>query len=245
MLKVVSLAPIETHSIGVHVACFHSGGTMTYKAYVFDAYGTLFDVHSAVARHQDVAGKNAARLSEVWRNKQLEYTWTRSGMGKYRDFWELTCEALDFALEAVPDTHKIARSKLLDAYMSLDCYEEVPGVLKKLKETGVKVAILSNGSPDMLASAVTSAGLEELVDDQFSVHEKRVFKTDFATYSMVTHAYGISPGEVAFQSSNRWDAAAATAFGFDAHWINRTGQPNEYNDLPPKAVYSDLNGLLA
>jgi len=217
---------------------------MTFKAYVFDAYGTLFDVHSAVSRHFDAVGENPARVSEIWRNKQLEYTWTRSGMGQYKDFWTLTTEALDFALEAVPGSNKECRQALLDAYMSLDCYAEVPNVLKHLQDNGYKIAILSNGSPDMLNAAVKSAGLDAVLDDAFSVHELGVFKTDFATYGMVTEAYGIEPAEVAFQSSNRWDAAAATAFGFKAHWINRTGQPNEYNDLPPEKVLSDLNGLI-
>ncbi len=217
---------------------------MPYKAFVFDAYGTLFDVHSAVSRHVDIVGENPARVSKIWRNKQLEYTWTRSPIGKYKDFWQLTSEALSFALEAVPGSNKDAHEVLLAAYLSLDCYQEVPAVLSKLKESGAKTAILSNGSPDMLGSAVESAGIAEFLDDQFSVHEVGAFKTDFATYGMVTANYGFEPGEIAFQSSNRWDAAAATAFGFDAHWINRTGQPNEYNDLPPKAVFSNLNGLL-
>jgi len=218
---------------------------MPYKAFVFDAYGTLFDVHSAVSRHAGQVGDNPARVSEVWRNKQLEYTWTRSPMGKYKDFWTLTGEALDFALATVPGSNIEARKVLLDAYLELDCYEEVPSVLSTLRDSGAKVAILSNGSPDMLASAVESAGIGDFLDDQFSVHEKRVFKADFATYAMVNEKYGFAPGEIAFQSSNRWDAAAATAFGFHAHWINRTGQPGEYNDLPPKAVFSNLNALLA
>jgi len=217
---------------------------MSFKAYVFDAYGTLFDVHSAVSRHFDQVGENPARVSEIWRNKQLEYTWTRSGMNEYKDFWTLTSEALDFALEAVPGSNKDCRQVLLDAYMSLDCYAEVPLVLKQLQDKGYKTAILSNGSPEMLNAAVKFAGLDAVLDDAFSVHELGVFKTDFATYGMITKAYGIGPAEVAFQSSNRWDAAAATAFGFKAHWINRTGQPNEYNDLPPEKILSDLNGLV-
>ncbi len=217
---------------------------MSYKAFVFDAYGTLFDVHSAVARHAEAVGENPARVSEIWRNKQLEYTWTRSPTGKYKDFWTLTSEALEFALEAVPGSNKSVHKTLMDAYLSLDCYPEVPAVLAKLKESGAKTAILSNGSPEMLASAVKSAKLDTHLDDQFSVHVVRKFKTDFGTYSMVTNAYEIEPEEVAFQSSNRWDAAAATAFGFDAYWINRTGQPQEYNDLPPKKELKDLNGLL-
>ena len=217
---------------------------MSFKAYVFDAYGTLFDVHSAVSRHSDSVGANPARVSEIWRNKQLEYTWTRSGMGKYRDFWSLTAEALDFALAAVPDSNPDCRQTLLDAYLSLDCYSEVPAVLKALKQSGVKTAILSNGSPDMLSAAVNSAGLADVLDHQFSVDEIGVFKTDPATYAMVTDEYGIQPSEVAFQSSNRWDIAGAKAFGFSCHWINRTNQPDEYTDLGPEKILSDLNWLV-
>ena len=217
---------------------------MSYKAYVFDAYGTLFDVHSAVSRNAALVGSSAARVSEIWRSKQLEYSWTRTGMGVYRDFWTLTEEALDFALDFVPDANREARDVLLEAYQKLDCYDEVPGVLKALKDQGLQTAVLSNGSPDMLQSAVESAELGELLDDLFSVHDVGVFKTDFSTYAMVTEKYGIKPGEVSFQSSNRWDVAGATAFGFDVRWINRTGQPDEYRDLPPTDVLRDLKGLL-
>ncbi|MEM7289620.1 MAG: haloacid dehalogenase type II [Pseudomonadota bacterium] len=218
---------------------------MSFKAYVFDAYGTLFDVHSAVARHADEVGDNPARVSEIWRNKQLEYTWVRSGMDRYMDFWQLTADALDFALKATPGSKVECRQTLLDAYLSLDCYKEVPGVLKSLKATGAKTAILSNGSSDMLAAAVRSAGLENHLDKQFSVDEIGVFKTDPATYAMVTDEYGFEPQEIAFQSSNRWDIAGAVAFGFTCHWINRTGQPEEYDDLKAKRTLKDLNGLIS
>jgi 2-haloacid dehalogenase len=214
------------------------------KAYVFDAYGTLFDVHSAVARHFDKVGESPARVSEVWRNKQLEYTWVRTGMKHYKDFWQLTAEALDFALAAVPGSNSECRQTLLDAYLSLDCYQEVPAVLNKLKDKGAKTAILSNGSPKMLSAAVENAGLTNLLNDQFSVDELKLFKTDPSTYGMVTNKYGILPSEIAFQSSNRWDIAGARAFGFECNWINRTNQPDEYDDLAPKKVLSDLNGLL-
>ena len=217
---------------------------MSHTCYVFDAYGTLFDVHSAVARHAAKVGENAARVSEIWRNKQLEYSWTRSGMGQYRDFWALTEEALDFALASVPGANRNARKALLDAYMQLDCYQEVPGVLKALKERGTRTAILSNGSPDMLHSAVSSAGLDAVLDEVFSVHPLMVFKTSPETYRMVTDYWKIERERVSFQSSNRWDIAGATAFGFDCAWINRTGQPDEYGDLPPSRVLKDLRGLL-
>lgn len=218
---------------------------MPFTCYVFDAYGTLFDVHSAVARNGERIGPDAARLSEIWRNKQLEYTWTRSGMHRYRDFWELTREALDFAFAAVSSADRSARQSLLDAYMTLDCYSEVKSVLGKLKDSGARTGILSNGTPDMLASAVRSAGLESVLDEVFSIHPLMVFKTSPETYRMVTDYWHIERHAVSFQSSNRWDIAGATAFGFDCAWINRSGQPDEYADLAPSRVLKDLNGLLS
>ena len=217
---------------------------MAFKAFVFDAYGTLFDVHSAVARHTKLVGDNAARVSEIWRNKQLEYSWVRTLTGRYRDFWSLTEEALDFALAAVPEANKAAKPELMKAYETLDCYEEVPAVLGALKDQGHRLAILSNGSPAMLESAVNSAGLGELLDDVFSVHSLRQFKTVTKTYALVTERYEIEPADVAFQSSNRWDIAGATAFGFQCNWINRTGQPDEYDDLAPANTFQNLKGLL-
>ena len=215
-----------------------------YKAYVFDAYGTLFDVHSAVSRHFELVGENPARVSEVWRNKQLEYTWVRTTMNQYKDFWELTSQALDFALAVTPGSNSDCKQVLMDAYLSLDCYAEVPAVLEQLKSQGYKTAILSNGSPKMLASAVEHAGLSDLLDDQFSIDYIQIFKADSATYQMVIDKYEMKPEQVAFQSSNRWDIAGATAFGFSCNWVNRTNQPDEYLDLTPLKTISDLNGLL-
>ena len=215
-----------------------------FHTYAFDAYGTLFDVHSAVARHASLCGPQAARLSQTWRTKQLEYTWTRTAMGRYRDFHALTMEALDFALAAVPGAHRDAREALLDAYRTLDCYSEVPRVLSALKGQGHRVAILSNGTAAMLADAVGSAGIGDLLDDVISTDEISIFKTAPQAYALVTDRFGVTPSEVFFQSSNRWDIAGATAFGFVCNWINRTGQPDEYADLPPVKVLADLTGLL-
>lgn len=212
--------------------------------FVFDAYGTLFDVHSAVARFADVVGPEAPRVSEIWRNKQLEYSWTRAAMGQYKDFWQLTEEALDFALEFVSSANKSAKADLLNAYMTLDCYSEVPSVLEALQKSGAKTAILSNGSPHMLNSAIKSAGLDVLLDDVFSVDDVRTFKTMPATYQMVSDAWQVAPEEIQFQSSNRWDIAGAKAFGFKCNWINRTNLPDEYRDLQPDRILSDLEGLV-
>lgn len=216
---------------------------MTHAAYVFDAYGTLFDVHAAVRRHASVIGPQGPALSQLWRAKQLEYSWVRSLMGAYRDFWQLTEEALDFALAAMPDVDRSVRATLLDAYFKLDCYPEVPGVLKALKARGAKVAILSNGSPAMLESAVRNAALDEIIDDIFSVDALRVFKTAPEVYDLVTTSYRAYPEAISFQSSNRWDIAGAAKFGFRPVWINRNQMPDEYQDLAPSLILPSLSGL--
>jgi len=216
---------------------------MSHAAYVFDAYGTLFDVHAAVRRHAEKLGPDSQRLSSLWREKQLEYSWVRALMGQYKDFWVLTQEALDTAFALVPSADKSLKDELLNAYWTLDCYPEVPEVLTQLKATGAKLAILSNGSPEMLDAAVKAAGLAELLDDVFSVDELKTFKTDHKVYELATFAYRIYPDAVSFQSSNRWDIAGATSFGFRTVWMNRTGMPDEYIDLAPAAVLSDLTGL--
>ncbi|PBC11556.1 haloacid dehalogenase type II [Mesorhizobium sp. WSM3859] len=218
---------------------------MHHAAYVFDAYGTLFDVHAAVRRHAGEIGPDGQLLSEIWRAKQLEYSWVRTLMGSYADFWQLTEQALDFALRKVPSADPALRTKLLEAYWRLDCYPEVPAVLKALKASGAKLAILSNGSPEMLDAAVKSAALDQILDNVFSVDQVKRFKTDPAVYDMVVTSWRLYPGAVSFQSSNRWDIAGATKFGFRTVWINRTNQPDEYCDFPPGLILPSLDGLLA
>lgn len=217
---------------------------MRHAAYVFDAYGTLFDVHAAVRRHAGEIGPDGQLLSEIWRAKQLEYSWVRTLMGAYADFWQLTEQALDYALAKVPSADSNLRAKLLDAYWKLDCYPEVPAVLKALKADGAKLAILSNGSPAMLESAVRSAALDQVVDETFSVDSVRRFKTDPSVYEMVTTNWRLYPASVSFQSSNRWDVAGAGKFGFRTVWINRSAQPDEYRDFAPALVLPSLDGLL-
>lgn len=217
---------------------------MAFSIHVFDAYGTLFDVHAAVRRHAEALGPDAAALSETWRVKQLEYSWVHALMDRYEPFWTLTERALDFAFRKYPSADRALRDALLDAYRSLDSYPEVARVLSDLKAAGSRTAILSNGSPDMLASAVRSAGLEDLLDDVFSVETVRVFKTAPATYELVTNHYRVFPEVVSFQSSNRWDIAGATAFGFRTVWINRSGAPDEYEAQAPVAVLPSLEGLV-
>ena len=218
---------------------------MHHSAYVFDAYGTLFDVHAAVRRHASAIGPDGQTLSEIWRAKQLEYSWVRTLMGAYADFWKLTEEALDFALQKVPSADPGLRADLLDAYWRLDCYPEVPQVLKGLKAAGVRIGILSNGSPAMLDAAVRSAALDQVIDDVYSVDQIRRFKPDPAVYDIVTTNWRLYPASISFQSSNRWDVAGATRFGFRTVWINRANQPDEYRDLPPALILPSLEGLLA
>lgn len=218
---------------------------MSFSVYVFDAYGTLFDVHAAVRRHAAAVGPDAAALSEIWRQKQLEYSWVRSLMNRYEDFWNLTEQALDYAFSKFENADRSTKEQLLEAYQQLDCYPEVPEVLKSLKQGGAKLAILSNGSPAMLDGAVRAAGLEDVLDEVFSVDSIRHYKTDPQVYEMVTNHFRVYPEAISFQSSNRWDVAGATAAGFRTVWINRSEQPDEYLDLPAAAVLKDLTGLAA
>lgn len=214
-----------------------------HTVYVFDAYGTLFDVHAAVRRHAAAVGPDAAALSALWRTKQLEYSWNRALSGRYRDFWQLTEDALDTAFAKVPGAPRTTREALLDAYRTLDAYPEVINVLTTLKQAGAQTAILSNGSPAMLEMAVNAAGIGALLDDVLSVDALRTYKPLPAVYELVTTRFRVFADTVSFQSSNRWDVAGATAFGFRTVWINRTGEPDEYADQPPAVTLSSLKGL--
>ena len=216
---------------------------MTFPLYVFDAYGTLFDVHSAVARCRDLAGPQAERLSELWRTKQLEYTWTRTLMGAYRDFDALTGDALDFAAARCGGLSTEARAALLKAYETLDAYPDAAPALKLLRAGGAKTVILSNGTPRALARTVASAGLQDLLDESLSADALGRYKTTLKVYELVGARYGVAPEQVSFQSSNRWDVAGATRFGFHAVWINRAGAPDEYRDLAPARILSTLAEL--
>ncbi len=212
-------------------------------AYLFDAYGTLFDVHSAVRRHADAIGQRSVALSETWRQKQLEYSWIRALSGRYRDFAALTEDALEFALATVAPEHAGLKRALLDAYRQLDAYPEVRAALARLKATGARTAILSNGTPAMLAAAIESAGIGDLIDAVFSVDALRTYKTDPRVYAFAADQLQLAPEAISFQSSNRWDIAGAVAAGFRAVWINRAGQRDEYPDLAPAAVVDTLASL--
>jgi len=217
--------------------------TLAGALYVFDAYGTLFDVHTAVARHRGAVGADADRLSDLWRAKQLEYTWTRTMMGAYRDFHALTAEALDVAAARFGGIDAATRNALLQAYQTLDAYEDVKPCLAALKAEDARLAILSNGTPAMLESAVTAAGLADHFDAVLSVDVLHAFKTVPAVYELVTRQFGVEAGAVVFLSSNRWDIAGARRFGFRPVWVNRSEQPDEYADLPPLRVIKSLAEL--
>ena len=195
------------------------------RAVVFDAYGTLFDVHSAVARHAGGVGPEAAQLSEIWRTKQLEYSWVLSLAGRYESFWTLTERALDHAFARCPGANRATREQLLAAYSTLDAYPEVPG------------------DPTMLRDALNSAGLGGKFDAVLSVEAAGIFKTSPATYQLALDAFAVPVGDVVFVSSNRWDIAGAAAFGFRSVWVNRTGMRDEYPGLEPVAVVRDLAEL--
>jgi 2-haloacid dehalogenase len=215
----------------------------TAYTYVFDAYGTLFDVHAAIARHRAAAGPEAERFSEIWRSKQLEYTWTLTLAGHYADFWELTERALDYAFARVPSVDRALRPKLLDAYLRLDAFADARAALNDLKARGRRVAILSNGTPRMLGAAVAAAGIGGLLDAVFSVDALRLYKPRPEVYALVTDAFGIIPEEVVFVSSNRWDVMGAASFGFRPLWVNRTQLPEEYAEQPALRVVPELSAL--
>lgn len=203
------------------------------RACVFDAYGTLFDVHSAVGKHRERLGASADAVSMTWRTKQLEYTWLRSLMGCHVDFWAVTGDALDYAMDSHALSDGELRNDLMDAYLSLDTYPEVVSVLKTLKDTGQQLAILSNGSPNMLKAAVESAGLADILDANLSVEDVGIFKPDPRVYQLAVDRLGIAAPNISFQSSNAWDVAGAAQFGFNVVWINRFGQKVER--LPARA----------
>lgn len=215
------------------------------KAVVFDAYGTLFDVNAAVARHADAVGPEAARLSELWRTKQLEYSWIHALSGLYADFWTLTGRALDHAIARCPSVNPALRERLLEAYHALDAYPDARPVLEALRERGLSTAILSNGSPGMLADAVRAADIGPLLDAVLSVDVIPTFKTDPRAYALIELHLDAAPDATLFVSSNRWDVAGAAAFGLRPVWINRAGLPDEYPDLRPVAEVTSLTDLIA
>ncbi|HEY9081191.1 haloacid dehalogenase type II [Magnetovibrio sp.] len=213
------------------------------RACVFDAYGTLLDVNAAAARCRDALGDKAGPLAELWRAKQLQYTWLSSLMGRHRDFYEITAMALDFAMDTLDLHARDLRDKLMALYEILDAYPEVPGMLDTLNRAGMKTAILSNGSPKMLATAVQAAGLENSLNEVISIEDAGIYKPSPSVYQLAVDQLGVAREHICFVSSNGWDATGAAAFGFQVAWVNRSGQKPETLGFPPKAEIKDLTGL--
>ena len=213
------------------------------RACVFDAYGTLFDVHSAVARLRARLGAQADELSQLWRAKQLEYTWLRALIGRHADFWQVTGDALDYALAHFGIAPGPVREPLMQAYLALDAYAEVPEALRRLRDAGLTTAILSNGAPGMLAAGARSAGIDRLLDAILSVEDAGVFKPHPRVYQLAVDRLGAAPGEIAFLSSNAWDVHGAACFGLRAVWVNRQGAPRERLPGAPEHELRDLAAL--
>ena len=210
--------------------------------FVFDAFGTLFDVHSVAREHGAALGPNWPRLSEIWRNKQLEYTWIHAGLNEHIPFREITRQSLHYALHMTGIDEAIA-PRLLESYQRLAAFPEVQSVLRALKSRGAKLAILSNGDTDMLDDIIENANLNGVFDALISVRAAGTFKPVPKVYALATEAFNVKPEAITFLSSNRWDIAGAGSFGFQTIWVNRTGNPDEYPHLPAGKTVSDLTPL--
>lgn len=222
---------------------------MPIRTCIFDAYGTLFDVSAAARLAAEDPGfdRLADHWQDVarnWRMKQLQYSWLRAITHAHADFWSVTQDGLDWALEAAGLQGDAAlRQRLLDLYWELRAFDEVPQMLADLKAAGQNTAILSNGSPSMLEGAVGSAGIGHLLDDVLSVESVGVFKPDRSVYDLVGHRFGGTADEVLFVSSNGWDAAAAAGYGFVSAWVNRAGEPVDRLPWAPAHILSDLSKI--
>ncbi len=215
------------------------------KACVFDAYGTLFDFASAARACADVPGEAADRLTALWRDKQVQYTWLRAAQGRHADFAQVTADALDFALETLGLERPGLRDRLLHLYLTLAAFPEVPDVLARVRRAGLRTAVLSNGTPDMLTAAVAGAGLAGAFDAVLSVEEVGAFKPDRRVYQLAVDRLGIASRAIAFVSSNGWDAYAASAFGMQVVWCNRYRQRRERLPGEPNREITTLAELPA
>lgn len=223
----------------------NSGPLHGIEACVFDAYGTLFDFAAATQRCKVELGPHADRLTALWRDKQLQYSWLRAAQGRHADFWQVTGDALDFSLETLGVNRPTLRAKLMELYLTLDAFSEVPTVLRQLKTAGFRTAILSNGSPRMLESAVKGAGLDGLLDAILSVEEVGVYKPHPKVYQYAVDRLGVPVRAIAFTSSNAWDAYAASAFGMQVVWCNRYNQSAERLPGAPDRDIGSLEQLPA
>ena len=216
---------------------------MNTKALVFDAYGTLFDVNSAANKCKEKIGEDWEKFANFWRTTQLEYTWLRSLMGRHRDFWKITEDSLEKSMQ-VFGVDKNMKNELLNLYKVLSPYPEVKNVLESLKDRNFKLAILSNGTPDLLNELVTSNNLNNLFDDLFSVEEVKVFKPDSKVYEIPTKKYNIKANQIIFLSSNTWDVSGGGNFGYNSVWVNRNKSKFDLLDYQPKNEINNLTQLL-
>ncbi len=213
------------------------------KAIIFDAYGTLFDVNSAAEKCKDKIGDKWEAFANYWRTTQLEYTWLRSLMKRHKDFWQITEDSLDKSMSVFKIDNSM-RDELLDLYKILSPFEEVPEVLKSLKEKNFKLAILSNGTPSLLNELVQSNKLHNLFDDIFSIEEVGIFKPDSKVYDMPIKKYKIEKNEVAFLSANTWDVSGGGNYGYNSIWVNRNNNIFDKLDYSPQNEIKNLNDLL-
>jgi len=215
------------------------------KACVFDAYGTLFDFSSAARACRDVLGDDIDRLTSLWRDKQLQYSWLRAVQGRHADFWQVTGDALDFTMETMGIENPKLRDRLMQLYLTLAPFPEVPAVLDELRKTGLKLAILSNGSPKMLDALVRGAKLEKFFDAVLSVEDAGVYKPHPKVYQLAVDRLRTAASAISFQSSNAWDAYGASAFGMQVVWCNRYGQRHERLPGKPDREIKSLSELPA
>ena len=213
------------------------------KAIIFDAYGTLFDVNSAAEKCKDKIGDKWEGFANYWRTTQLEYTWLRSLMNRHKDFWQVTEDSLDKSMKAFKINNSM-RDELLNLYKILSTYNEVPGVLKTLKEKKFKLAILSNGTPTLLNELVKSNKLHNLFDDLFSIEQVGIYKPDSKVYDLPIKKYQIEKNEVAFLSANTWDVSGGGNYGYNSIWVNRNNNTFDNLDYVPKHQIKDLGKLL-
>ena len=213
------------------------------KAIIFDAYGTLFNVNSAAEKCKDKIGDKWEGFANYWRTTQLEYTWLRSLMKRHKNFWQITEDSLDKSMKAYTIDNSM-RNELLDLYKILSPFNEVPEVLKSLKKKKLKLAILSNGTPDLLYQLVKSNNLENIFDDLFSIEEVRVYKPDSKVYDIPTKKYQIQKNEVAFLSANTWDVSGAGNYGYNSIWVNRSENIFDNLDYQPSLQIKNLKELL-
>ncbi len=213
------------------------------KAIIFDAYGTLFDVNSAAEKCKDKIGDKWEGFANYWRTTQLEYTWLRSLMKRHKDFWQVTEESLDKSMKTY-EIDSSMRKELLDLYKILSTFEEVSEVLKSLKEKNYKLAILSNGTPNLLNELVKSNNLENIFDDIFSIEEVGIYKPDSKVYDLPINQYQIQKNEVVFLSANTWDVSGGGNYGYNSIWVNRNNNIFDNLDYEPKHQIDDLSKLL-